>query len=145
MRRYGVTILVFTEALLDDGSSYAEVSQNDTVAMPGRLDRCPCGTGTCARLAILHARKQLEVGQTSRNKSFIGTEFISHIRGVTTVGEYEAAVPVVQWRGWIKGFRQLVLDSTDPFPEGFRVSDAWHTNASASLLDHVLEGETGQK
>lgn len=141
----GVTNLVFTEPLLDDGSSGGKVSRNATVVMPGRLDRCPCGTGTCARLAILHARKQLEIDQTFRNRSFIGTEFFSHIRGVTKVGEYDAVIPVVKGRGWITGFKQLVLDSTDPFDQGFRVSDAWHTTASASLLDHVLEGVTGQQ
>lgn len=99
---------------------------NAVVVSPGRIDRSPCGTGTCARMAVMHARGQLKVNQTLRHRSVIGTEFQSHIRGLAKVGEYEAVLPTVKGSAWITGFKQVVLDPQDPFPEGFRIGDSWH-------------------
>jgi proline racemase len=99
---------------------------NATVVSPGRLDRSPCGTGTCARMAVMHARRQLAVNQEFLHRSPIGTEFQGHIRGLTKVGRYDAILPTVKGRAWITGSKQVVLDPQDPFPEGFRVGDAWH-------------------
>ncbi|KAK5942068.1 hypothetical protein PMZ80_006021 [Knufia obscura] len=99
---------------------------NAVVVSPGRLDRSPCGTGTCARMTVMHARGQLKVDQVLRHVSPIGTEFPSHIRGLTKVGKYDAVLPTVKGSAWITGFKQVVLDPQDPFPEGFRVGDAWH-------------------
>lgn len=122
----GITILEWTEPLqeLPDGSG--KCSTNTVVVTPGRFDRSPCGAGTCARLAILHARGQLRVGERFIHKSIIGTEFECHIRGTTKVGDYDAVLPTIKGRAWITSFKQVVLDSTDPFPEGFRVGDQWH-------------------
>lgn len=99
---------------------------NAVVVSPGRLDRSPCGTGTCARMAVMHAKGQLAVNQTLLHLSPIGTEFQAHIRGLTKVGRFDAILPTVKGRAWISGSKQIVLDPQDPFPEGFRVGDAWH-------------------
>ena len=127
----GVSALEWTEPLLKDQSDKTAV--NTVVVSPGQLDRSPCGTGTCARLAVLHARALLEVNETFRHRSIIGTEFISHIRGTTKVGDYPAVLPTVKGSAWITSFKQVVLDSTDPFPEGFRVGDSWQMKNTEEL------------
>ncbi|MEV7281523.1 proline racemase family protein [Streptomyces sp. NPDC093111] len=86
---------------------------------PGWFDRSPCGTGTSARMAQLHARGLLGPDQDFVNESFIGTEFIGRIVGETTVGGLPAIVPTVTGRAWITGTGQYFLDPTDPFPAGF--------------------------
>lgn len=93
---------------------------------PGRLDRSPCGTGTCARLAVLHAKGELKEGENFYHRGITGTEFVGRVEGTTKVGEYSAIYPSVEGQAWITSFKQVVLDSTDPFPEGFRVGDTWH-------------------
>lgn len=119
----GVTILGFTGPIVDykDGKA----SPNTVVVSPGRLDRSPCGTGTCARLAALHARGQLAENEPLYHSSITGTEFIGRVHGTTRVGEYDAVLPSVTGSAWITSFKQVVLDATDPFPEGFRVGDMW--------------------
>jgi proline racemase len=119
----GVSILAFTEPLKKEAEFKSAI--NTVVVSPGRFDRSPCGTGTCARLAVLHARGQIEQGEIFKHRSIIGTEFTSYIRGTTQVGSYQAVLPTVAGRAWITSFKQVVLDSTDPFPEGFRVGDQW--------------------
>ncbi|CAG8923326.1 unnamed protein product [Penicillium salamii] len=89
------------------------------IVTPGRLDRSPCGTGSSARLAVLHARGQLGVGEKVTFRSVIDTEFIGHIRDLTKVQEFDAVLPTIKGRAWITGERYLRLDPTDPFPAGF--------------------------
>ena len=139
----GITNLVFTDPVTSNGAS--KETRCITVVMPGRFDRSPCGTGTCARLAVLHARGQVDAGEHLVNyNSLTNSKFDSRIVRKTTVGKYDAIVPTVKGRAWITGFKQEVLDSTDPYPEGFRVSDAWHTTKSASLIDDVLKAHESQ-
>lgn len=122
----GVTVLCITEPL-EDGPGY-KTAKNTVVVSPGRFDRSPCGTGTCARLAVLHARGQIKEGEIFRHRSIIGTEFEAHIRGTTKVGEYNAVLPTVKGRAWITSYKQIVLDPEDPYPNGFRVGDQWHVS-----------------
>ncbi|GAB6858128.1 proline racemase family protein [Microbacterium xylanilyticum] len=86
---------------------------------PGWFDRSPCGTGTSARMAELHARGELALDTPFVNESFIGTEFIGRLVGETTVGDRPAVVPTITGRAWITGFGQYILDGDDPFPTGF--------------------------
>lgn len=90
---------------------------------PGWFDRSPCGTGTSARMAELHARGELALDADFVNESFIGTEFTGRLIAATTVGEGEAArtavVPTITGRAWITGTATYLLDPTDPFPSGF--------------------------
>lgn len=120
----GFSVLAFTEPVrIENGY---KVARNAVVVSPGRFDRSPCGTGTSARLAVMHARGQIQEGELFKHRSIIGTEFESRIRGTTHVGDYPAVLPTIKGRAWITSFKQVVLDSTDPFPEGFRVGDQWH-------------------
>ncbi len=86
---------------------------------PGWLDRSPCGTGTSAKLAALHARGELAVGEEFINRSVIGTRFGGRIVEETEVGGLPAVVPEISGRAWITGMGDYVLDPDDPFPEGF--------------------------
>jgi proline racemase len=86
---------------------------------PGWLDRSPCGTGTSARLAQLHARGELAVGETFVNESIIGTRFTGRVAEQTTVAGRPAIVPEITGRAWITAMGQYLLDAEDPFPAGF--------------------------
>ncbi|RAK91904.1 proline racemase [Aspergillus costaricaensis CBS 115574] len=118
----GVSILEFTEPLQRDTMT----AVNTVVVSPGRFDRCPCGTGSCARMAVLHARGQLAVGERFQHHSIIGSTFECHIRGTQKLRDYDAVLPTVKGSAWINSFKQMVLDPTDPWPVGFRVGDQWH-------------------
>ncbi|KAF7550961.1 hypothetical protein G7Z17_g5358 [Cylindrodendrum hubeiense] len=122
----GVSILSITEPL-EEGPGY-KTAKNTVVVSPGRFDRSPCGTGTSARLAVLHARGQIKEGEMFRHRSIIDTEFETHIRGTTKVGKYDAVLPTVKGRAWITSYKQVVLDPEDPYPNGFRVGDQWHVS-----------------
>ncbi|MCE7006481.1 proline racemase family protein [Kibdelosporangium philippinense] len=96
-------------------------SRNAMVIHPGWFDRSPCGTGTSARMAQLHARGELAIGQDFVNESLLGTSFIGRLSKETTVATLDAVVPTVTGRAWITGMAQYLLDPTDPFPNGFRL------------------------
>jgi proline racemase len=91
----------------------------------GVIDRSPCGTGTCAKMAVLHAKGQLAVGQDFRHEGILGTVFTGRLVEETRVGERTAVVPMITGTAWITGFASYVLDPTDPFPEGYTVGDLW--------------------
>lgn len=91
----------------------------------GAIDRSPCGTGTSAKMAILHARGELRVGDAFRHEGILGTVFVGNVVEETTVGPYRAIVPSITGQAWITGFASYVVDPTDPFPDGFTVGDIW--------------------
>jgi len=100
-------------------------SWNRPTSFTGALDRCPCGTGTSARMAVLHARGDLAIGEEFVHEGPLGTTFTGRLLEEATVGPYPAVVPEISGQGWITGFAEYVLDDTDPFPQGFRVGDIW--------------------
>ena len=91
----------------------------------GAIDRSPCGTGTCAKMATLHARGLLTIGEPFRHEGVLGTVFTGTLLEETSVGPYRAVVPELAGTAWITGFAQYVVDPQDPFPEGFTVGDIW--------------------
>lgn len=99
--------------------SDARLSRHAMAIHPGWFDRSPCGTGTSARMAELHARGELSLGEDFVNESFIGTRFVGRLVGTAQVGPHRAVIPTITGRAWITGFGQYVLDPTDPFPAGF--------------------------
>jgi proline racemase len=86
---------------------------------PGWLDRSPCGTGTSARMAALHARGELGLGVPWVNESVIGTRFTGRLVAETAVAGLPAVIPEITGRAWITGMAQYLLDRDDPFPAGF--------------------------
>lgn len=99
--------------------SDAALSRHAMAIHPGWFDRSPCGTGTSARMAQLHGRGLLALGQDFVNESFIGTRFTGRLISETTVGGLPAVVPTITGRAWVTGTAQYMLDPTDPFPDGF--------------------------
>jgi proline racemase len=91
----------------------------------GAIDRSPCGTGTSARMAVLHAKGALRVGDTFRHEGILGTVFTGRVLEETSIGDYRAIVPSITGQAWITGFASYVVDPTDPFPDGFTVGDIW--------------------
>ncbi|GAA3650804.1 proline racemase family protein [Nonomuraea antimicrobica] len=101
--------------------SDARHSRHAMAIHPGWFDRSPCGTGTSARMAQLHARGELAIGAEFVNESFIGTRFVGRLLEETTVGGRPAVLPSITGRAWITGTAQYFLDPRDPFPAGFEL------------------------
>jgi proline racemase len=91
----------------------------------GALDRSPCGTGTCAKMATLYAKGKLGLGQDFVHEGILGTIFTGRLVEETRMGPYPALVPTLSGQAWITGFAQYVVDPEDPFPDGFTVGDIW--------------------
>lgn len=105
------------------------VSRNAVVVSPGRMDRSPCGTGTSARLAVMHARGEIAVGERLTHQSIIGSEYEGSILETLSVGHQPAIRPQITGGAWITGFHQYVLDRTDPFPTGYTLGDLWRPHS----------------
>jgi proline racemase len=99
--------------------------KNTVVIQPGKLDRSPTGTGVSARMAVLHARGLMEVGERYIARSIINSRFDGRIVKVTKVGDKMAIIPELSGRAWLTGTYQHMLDSTDPWPQGYRIGDTW--------------------
>lgn len=98
---------------------------NAVAIRPGKVDRSPTGTGCSARMAVLHAKGRMRVGDRYEARSIIGSRFDCHIAGETELGGRPAITPVISGQAWITGISQLLLDPTDPYPAGYRLSDTW--------------------
>ena len=92
---------------------------------PGKVDRSPTGTALSARMAVLHARGIMQTGDRLTARSIIGSTFAGQILGETSVGALPAIQPEISGRGWITGIHQHMLDPSDPWPQGYRLSDTW--------------------
>ncbi|WP_067141856.1 proline racemase family protein [Microtetraspora malaysiensis] len=99
--------------------SDARHSRHAMAIHPGWFDRSPCGTGTSARMAQLHARGELGLDTDFVNESFIGTRFVGRLVAETSAGGLTAVVPTITGRAWVTGTAQYFLDPRDPFPSGF--------------------------
>jgi proline racemase len=91
----------------------------------GVIDRSPCGTGTCAKMAVLHAKGRLGLDEDFRHEGILGTVFTGRLVEETLIGERTAVVPTITGTAWITGLASYVVDPTDPFPEGYTVGDLW--------------------
>lgn len=102
-----------------------KTGRNTVAIEPGKLDRSPTGTGCSARLAVLHARGEIAIGEPFAGISILGTRFDARIERETDLGGHRAIVPSIRGRAWVTETRQLHLDPSDPFPRGYRLSDTW--------------------
>jgi proline racemase len=91
----------------------------------GAIDRSPCGTGTSARMATLHARGRLAIDEDFCHEGILGTVFTGRLLETTRVGDRDAVVPQISGQAWITGIADYVVDPTDPFPDGFTIGDIW--------------------
>lgn len=98
---------------------------NAVAIRPGKIDRSPTGTGCSARMAVLHAKGQMQLGDRYLARSIIGSAFACHIDAETSIGNTRAIVPVISGTAWITGTHQHTLDPSDPYPQGYRLSDTW--------------------
>lgn len=105
--------------------STGKLDWNRPATWTGAIDRSPCGTGTCARMATLHAKGKLGLNEEFRHEGILGTLFTGRLIGETKVGKYRAVIPTLGGQAWITGFASYVVDPEDPFPDGFTVGDIW--------------------
>jgi trans-L-3-hydroxyproline dehydratase len=117
----GVSIVQIAEPWQGVGA----VTRNAVVVAPGRLDRSATGTGLSARMAVLHERGLMGVGDAMTHASAIGSTFDGRIVSETRVGDHTAVVPAIRGSAWITGVSQLYIDPDDPFPEGYLLADTW--------------------
>ena len=101
------------------------VTKNAVVVAPGRLDRSATGTGLSARIAALHARGLMHVGDSMTHASVIGSTFDGRIVREVDLAGTPAIVPAIRGTAWITGVTKVLVDPTDPFPEGYLLSDTW--------------------
>ena len=102
-----------------------KVSRNTVVIDPGKLDRSPCGTGCSARMAVLNVKGEMKKGDRMIGRSIIDSRFDCAIVNEVNIGNKKAIIPSIRGRAWITGTHQLKLDSDDPWPEGYRLTDTW--------------------
>lgn len=107
------------------------VSRNAVVIDPGKLDRSPCGTGCSARMAVLHAKGKMKVGESMIGRSIIDSRFDCAIVSEIELGGKPAIIPSIRGRAWITGTHQIMLDPDDPWPQGYRLSDTWPTKKTS--------------
>jgi len=97
---------------------------NATILPPGRLDRSPCGTGSAARLALMHARGDIDAGGPLTFHSAIGSRFEAAILETGEVAGRPAVRPSISGRAWIYGREEIGIDPADPFT-GHALADCW--------------------
>ncbi len=105
--------------------STGELDWNKPSTWTGAIDRSPCGTGTCARMAVLYAKGKLRLNEPFPHEGILGTIFTGRLLRETQVGTHRGVVPSLSGTAWITGFAHYVVDPEDPFPEGFTVGDIW--------------------
>jgi proline racemase len=98
---------------------------NAVAIRPGKIDRSPTGTGCSARMAVLYARGRMKAGDRYVARSILDSVFDCRIVEATTLGGRPAVVPEISGQAWITGTHQHMLDPTDPWPRGYRLSDTW--------------------
>ena len=114
---------LFAGPITRDGS---HITTSHAVAIqPGKVDRSPTGTAVSARMALLHARGEMQIGETFTARSIIDSEFHGRIAETMLLGDIPAIIPEITGSAWITGTHQYMLDPDDPWPEGYRLSDTW--------------------
>jgi proline racemase len=100
-------------------------ARNTVAIRRGKIDRSPTGAGYSARMAVLHAKHQMNVGDSFIGRSIIGSEFDCRIDAEITVGGKPGVSPIISGSAWITGLHQHTFDPADPYPAGYRLSDTW--------------------
>ena len=112
-----VDLVEFSHKIEAAGKAY----KNVVIFGLGSLDRSPCGTGTCAKMASLHSKGELQVGENFIHDSILDTRFFGKILSTTTVKDIPAVIPEITGAAFITGINELILDDHDPLVNGFRL------------------------
>lgn len=94
-------------------------ARNAVVFGQGQLDRSPCGTGTCAKMALLYTQGELRLGQEFVHEGILGTLFHGRLVAEQRLDSYRAVVPEITGTAFVTGIQQFVIDSLDPLRDGF--------------------------
>ena len=94
-------------------------SRNVCIFAEGEVDRSPTGTGVSGRLAIHFARGEVQLNQSIKIESIIGSTFTGRVVDTTAFGPYKAVIPEVEGRAFITGRNEFYIDPTDPLKDGF--------------------------
>lgn len=114
---------LFAGPVTRDGNA---LSAKAAVAIqPGKIDRSPTGTALSARMALLYASGEMGMDDTFTARSIIESEFQGRVVEAVDLDGTPAIVPEISGRAWITGTHQHMLDPSDPWPEGYRLSDTW--------------------
>ena len=113
----GIYGTIFTGPASDDRADL----KNVTIFADAEVDRSPCGTGTCAVMAVIDAMGLLGDGKPFVHESLIGTRFTGRVASRTLVGEHQAIVPEIEGSAWITGEHTFIVDESDPLKNGFRI------------------------
>ncbi|MEZ5835762.1 MAG: proline racemase family protein [Geminicoccaceae bacterium] len=115
-----ISFCLFASAVEDGATRHAVAIE------PGKIDRSPTGTAVSARMAVLHAKGKMDIGGLLRAHSLIGSTFEGRIEALARLSAgVQGIIPSLSGRAWITGTHQHMLDPTDPWPEGYRLSDTW--------------------
>jgi len=112
-----VSHMMWTGEPLDDSSS----GRNAVFYGKKAIDRSPCGTGTSARMAQLHAKGRLKKNVPYVHESIIGSKFVGKVEKETILGGKQAIVPSIQGWAQITGYNNIIIDDDDPYAHGFQV------------------------
>ncbi|MCL2621140.1 MAG: proline racemase family protein [Defluviitaleaceae bacterium] len=94
-------------------------ARNVVIFGDGQVDRSPCGTGTCAKLAALYAKGQIKKDELFVYESILGTQFKGKVLGEEKVGDFDAVIPEITASAYITGLNTYVIDDRDPLKHGF--------------------------
>ena len=114
----GCSHILWTGKVMDESST----ARGAVIYGEKAIDRSPCGTGTSARMAQLHAQGKLKVGEAFIHESIIGSKFTGKIVAETSVGSFPAIVPSIEGWARITGYNTIIIDDEDdPYAHGFQV------------------------
>jgi proline racemase len=116
---YGTIIVDTDPRTSPDGRATDAHLRNVTIFAEAEVDRSPCGSGTSALLAQLHARGRMRVGQEIVNAGITGEHFLGRIEAETALGPYRAVSTSVAGTAYVTGYSTFVVDSRDPLGDGF--------------------------
>ncbi len=116
---YGTIIVDLDPRSAPDGRSPDAHIRNVTIFADAELDRSPCGSGTSAILAQLHARGRLAVGQEIVNAGITGEHFLGRVEAETALGPYRAVSTSIAGTAYLTGYSTFIVDSRDPLGDGF--------------------------
>ena len=104
---------------------HRELDWNDPSTWNGNIDRSPCGSGTSAIMAALHAKGKLAIGEPFVNEGILGAVFTGSLAEGPLVGDVESVIPTVSGSAWVTQISEIVVDPQDPVPDGYTLPDIW--------------------